>query len=146
MSEDQVTPDEVAALLRTLHESAAKLLADQGGELYPVASALGADGSMPLIGADTGDDQPDPTELLELLTGALHEQAGLGEIRATAVCANVSVQAEPGEPAHDALRYRVEGAGIDPFFVYYVYERAPDGGFQFAEPHTQSAPDRLIFP
>jgi hypothetical protein len=146
MSEDQVTPDEVAALLRTLHESASKLLADQNGELYPVASALTTDGSMPLIGADTGDEKPDPNELLELLTGALHEQARVGDIRAAALCANVSAQSEPDEPARDALRYRVEGLGIDPFFVYYVYERAPEGGFEFAEPHTQPAPDRLIFP
>ncbi len=145
MSEDQVSPEEVANLLGTLHDSAAKLLTDQNGELYPVAATLAADGSMPLVGAHTGDEQPSPHEVLDLLIGALHEQAGRGEIRAAAVCVNVSA-GEPGEPARDALQYRVEGVGVEPFFTYFVYERGPDGGFQFAEPHTQTAPDRLIFP
>ena len=140
MSDQQVSPEEVAELLSTLHGSASKLLSDQDGELYPTASSLTLDGKMPLLGAYTGEEGPDPLELRDMLIGALREQAMAGEIRAAAVCANVSA----GD--NDALQYRVEGIGIDPFFTYYPYERTADGRFEFAEPHTQSAPDRLIFP
>jgi hypothetical protein len=100
---------------------------------------------MPLVGAHTGEERPDPRELLELLVGALSEQAARGEIRAAAVCANVSVRTESGEPRPDALQYRVEGVGFDPLLTYYAYLPHPDGGFEFAEPVSEPAPDRLIF-
>lgn len=140
MNDDQVSPAEIAELLSTLHGTASKLLSDQNGELYPVASSLTNDHKMPLLGAHTGEELPDPVELLDMLIGALRQQADQGEIRAAAVCANVSAGGS------DALQYRVEGLGMDPFFTYYPYERAAGGGFEFAEPQTQSAPDRLIFP
>ena len=138
---DEPARDDIQELLRTLHGAASELLAKQGGELYPIAAAVRADGEIELVGADPGGgEHPDVDEVSEMLLGALHEMAVSGEIVAAAVAVNMA------GPAGDFLRYRVESRDDGPFFSDVPYEVDSDGEYDFLDGSAEPAPERRIFP
>src|SRR4051812_2112216 len=99
--------DPIPELLRVLHGAVSELLAEQAGELDPLAAVVRSGGAIELVG---GED-------LNTLLGGLHEMAMRGEIVAAAVCTSDGTR----------LRYRIERDDDAPSFSDVPYEMGHDG-------------------
>jgi hypothetical protein len=132
-----MTPrEELDGLLDFLFGFATRQL-EARGEFFPFAAALGADGEPQVVGVDLGDEQPQSTELLDVLFERLAAQAEAGEIRAAGVCADVHL------PETDAARASLEHAEHEPIEVFLPYRKKRLGRYEFGEVFAQSGERRI---
>lgn len=106
---------------------------EKHGEFYPFAAAMTHEGEVVSVAGDVGSEQPDPRELADFLFDALREMARNGEITASGVCMNVTVSAEEGGTAGDAIGAFLEHAEDEPVEVFLPYARRRLRGYTFEE-------------
>ena len=108
------------ALLETAMPFAQQMLAERG-DFYPFGATMKVDGKIDQTAASTGEEFPEPQQLIELLLGAYRAQAAKGELRAIALCFD-SRTIPPGETEKtDAICVRLEhadGEAVDAFLPY----------------------------
>ena len=89
----------------------ARQMLDKHGEFFPYAAALDQSGEVQMVAAETGEEHPDSSEMIDLLYEGLARQASAGEIRVAAVCADVRVSASGSSGMTDAIRVAIEHEG-----------------------------------
>lgn len=129
-----MTPrDDQNALLDFLFEFARQELT-KDGEFFPFAATMGEDGQIAALAIDLGDDQPDNSLLAEQLAAIMNEQASSGTIKASGVCLDVRVSADPDTDAMtDAVQAKLEHRDGDAVSVFLPYEKKRLRGVQFGE-------------
>ena len=111
--------DDLDALLdHLLHHALEQLEAE--GDFQPFAAAIDTDGELQMVDAEPESDESPPQELVEQLAASLAAAAGRGEIRASAICANVTLPSEAG--AADAALVQLEHREDDPVDIALPYE------------------------
>ena len=113
--------DDLDALLdHLLHHALEQLEAE--GDFQPFAAAVDTDGELRLVGAEqeSESEEPTPQELVEQLAVSLAAAAGRGEIRASAICAHVTLPSEAGEA--EAALVQLEHREDDPIDIALPYE------------------------
>jgi len=113
--------DDLDALLdHLLHHALERLEAE--GDFQPFAAAIGTDGELRPVGVEqeSENEEPTPQELVEQLAVSLAAAAGRGEIRASAICANVTLPSEAGEA--EAALVQLEHREDDPVDIALPYE------------------------
>ncbi len=108
------------ALLGVVMPFAQQMLVERG-DFYPFGATMKADGKIEQVAAHTGEEFPEPQQLIDLLLGGYHAQAVKGELRATALCLD-SLTIPPGQSQKsDAICVRLEhvdGESVDVFLPY----------------------------
>jgi hypothetical protein len=117
-----VTPtptDDLDALLDHLLQHALEQL-EAEGDFQPFAAAIDTDGELRMVDMEPESEEPKPQEIVELLAVSLAAAAGRGEIRASAICANVTLPSEAGEA--EAALVQLEHREDDPVDIALPYE------------------------
>ncbi|MDF2750210.1 MAG: hypothetical protein K0T00_1386 [Gaiellaceae bacterium] len=112
------TDDFDALLDHLLHHALEQLEAE--GDFHPFAAAIDTDGELRPVEAQPESEEPTPQELVEQLAVSLAAAAGRGEIRASAICANVTLPSEAGEA--EAALVQLEHREDDPIDIALPYE------------------------
>jgi hypothetical protein len=134
--------DDMDRLLDVLVTASQQFLGDQGG-FYPHGAVLASSGELELIGGWTGEEHPEPTELIDLIEEALRERARSDDIRATGLAIDVRIVPPGAEERSDAISVALEHSRDDPVMVFLPY-KAADGTIQYGE--VFAAPgERRIF-
>ena len=111
--------DDLDALLdHLLHLALEQLEAD--GDFHPFAAAIGSDGELRIVDPEPESEEATPEEIVEQLAADLAAAAGRGEIRASAICANVTLPNEAGEA--QAALVQLEHREDDPVDIALPYE------------------------
>jgi hypothetical protein len=138
-----MTPrEEMDRVLDVLVTASQQFLADQGG-FYPHAAAIDSGGDLQLYAGWTGEDHPDPTELMELLRGSLRSLAEAKEVRATGIAVDVRVVPPGSEQQSDAISVALEHAEDDPVSVFLPY-RAERGAVQYGELYATPGESKIF--
>ena len=133
------TPQEEIDLLLREQLGMARKLLEENGRFYPTASWIDADGEFAFVGGQTGAMFVRPSEVLELLSGALRGKAADGAIRACAIAIDVKA-VPPGETKKtSAILVSIEHVEAEPIDVVLPYAKRRFGktieyGEQFTEP------------
>ena len=111
---------------------------EEQGEFHPFGALLSADGRAQFAGASTDRELPDAPELIVRLNTAFRAKADAGEIRASAVVADVRVD------GGDAIRLDVEHRDGGPMLFLVAYRRRRLRGYQF-EPLSATPGTAVVF-
>jgi hypothetical protein len=116
---DATPEDDLDALLNHLLQHALERLEEEG-DFHPFAAAIDSGGELRMVGMEPETDEPSPQEIVDQLVASLAAAAGRGEIRASAICANVTLPSEAGEA--EAALVQLEHAEDDPVDIALPYE------------------------
>ena len=111
--------DDLDALLDNQLTNAVEQLESEG-DFHPCAAAIDEDGELRMVGMEPETDEPSPQEIVDQLVASLAAAAERGEIRAAAVCANVTLPGEGGEA--EAALVQLEHRDDDPVDIALPYE------------------------
>ena len=111
--------DDLDALLDHLLTHAVERLEEEG-DFHPFAAAIDEDGELRMVGMEPATDEPSPQEIVDQLVESLAAAAQRGEIRAAAVCANVTLPGDDGEA--EAAVVQLEHRDDDPVDIALPYE------------------------
>ena len=111
--------DDLDALLNHLLQHALERLEDEG-DFHPFAAAIDTDGELRMVGMEPETDDPSPQEIVDQLVATLGAAAGRGEIRASAICANVTLPSDAGDA--EAALVQLEHLEDDPVDIALPYE------------------------
>ncbi len=114
------TSIESLAALAHYCETFAKRMLSKSGAFYPFGAFINADDKLEALAASTGQDRPNPRELLELMRAIVGELAGSGRLKAYAIAADVNIPAAYEPPFPDGIRMQIEAPGYSRF-VYTPY-------------------------
>ncbi len=115
--------DDLDALLNHLLQHALERLEEEG-DFHPFAAAIDTDGELRMVGMEPETEEPTPQEIVDQLVASLAAAAGRGEIRASAICANVTLPSDAGEA--EAALVQLEHLEDDPVDIALPYERHGD--------------------
>ena len=101
-------------------------------------------GEINLTAADTGQEHPQPSELFDLLAGAMRAQAEAGSIRASGICYDIRLRTGD-DKATDAIAISLEHRAGDHVLVVMPYSRGRFSGWKFGDLAQMEAPDRRVF-
>jgi hypothetical protein len=118
--------DEIQQLLSFLLPFAERMLAEQG-EFYPYAASMSADGELSAVAVHEDEEHPDTGDLLVSLHEQLRAQAAEGEIRASAIAADVTLTDPDSGETTDAVQVELDHADADPVDIYVPYETDGEG-------------------
>jgi hypothetical protein len=111
---------------------------EEQGEFHPFGALLSAEGRAQFAGAAVEVELPDASDLIIRLNTVFRARAQAGEIRASAVCADV--RADGG----DAIRLDVEHRDGGPMLFLVPYRRRRLRGYWF-EPLAASPGTAVVF-
>ncbi len=141
MHDPENAKSEVETLLNQGLPFAEQLL-DEKGQFFPFAFALDSDGDPIAVGADPGDEDVQPAELLAFLEMSLRQGVTEGKYRAIALFVDVRVEVPGQVEKTDAVQAGLEhktGYCVD---VFLPYEKQDDDsvvyGDLFAGPRQSS--------
>jgi hypothetical protein len=127
MSESDETQSEAAddldALLDHLLQHALEQV-EKEGDFHPFAAAIDTDGELRMVGMEPETDEPSPQEIVDQLVASLKASAERGEIRASGVCANVTLPSDDGDA--EAALVQLEHRDDDPVDIALPYEAHGD--------------------
>lgn len=131
-------------LLDRLLRFAQQQLRNVGG-FYPFGAHMTSDGQVCLDAAHTGEEQPDPREVIDLLAGGLRPQAWTGGIRATAICYAIDLKDPVSGRTEDAIAVSLEHRDAEPVLVVQPYSKGRLTGWKFGELVVMPPPEPRIF-
>jgi hypothetical protein len=124
-------PD-LETLLNVVLPFAEGQLAEQGG-FHPFGAVLNADGDVAPSAAWTGEEQPDPNELIDVMLAGFRQQAADGLIRAAVVCLDGRVILPDTETRSDAICAQLEHVSGECVTVCQPYTRPETGEVTYGE-------------
>lgn len=113
--------DDLDALLDHLLTNAVEQL-EAEGDFHPFAAAIDEDGELRMVGIEPATEEPSPQEIVDQLVASLAAAAERGEIRAAAVCANVTLPGGDGKSEGEAALVQLEHRDDDPVDIALPYE------------------------
>lgn len=117
--------EQINALLNHCIDFAGRMLADHA-EFYPFGATLDNQGSIEAAGAHTGDEFPEPQEIIDLMTEAFARQAAQGAITAAAIAVDVNIPSSYNASVPDGIRILLESPDLS-VLVYVPYAVAGGG-------------------
>ncbi len=127
------SPKEQAEELMNEGIAFAERMLREHGEFFPFGVVRKADGSIQLVGASDGQEQPPSQALINLLNQGFRKGAQAGDYTATAIFYDVLIT-PPGSPAKsDAVQVGLEHRSGYCVNVFFPYQRSSDGTVQFGE-------------
>jgi hypothetical protein len=124
--------DDYDALLNARLPFAQQMLAKHDA-FFPFGGYIESGGKVGHTSGWTGDEQPTPQELIDLMVRGLRSQAGRGEIRASAVCVDVRT-VPPGQTQKtDAILVSMEHSEGEPVDAYLPYRKTTEGQYEYGE-------------
>jgi hypothetical protein len=131
------------ALLNVALPFAQEMLAKRG-QFYPFGATMKSDGEINQTAGYTGEEFPEPQQLINLLMGAYKVQAAKGELRATALCFD-SRTIPPGQTEKsDAICVRLEHADGEAVDVFLPYRKGWFGKITYSDLFASQG-ERLVF-
>jgi len=122
--------DEMDELLNACLPFARQML-EQHGEFHPFGATITSEGQLGLEGADPGEEFPAGQDLVQFLVSALKTRAAQNAIKATAICANVTMKRPAGD--RDAVPVAIEHRDAQPIVVFMPYRKKRLRGYDFDE-------------
>lgn len=122
---------EISALADPLFEFSEQCLRKHGNFL-PHGAVLTVDGKVELVGAHTGQEKTNSTEVLPLLHEGLRSKAAEGHIKAVGVAENVTVT-QPGQRPTSAVKVVFEHRRGLAVALYLPFEKRLFKGYQFGQ-------------
>ena len=133
------------ALLNAALPFAQEMLAKRGA-FYPFGAAMQSDGKIVQTAGYTGEEFPEPQELIQLLLGAFRAQAEKGDVRATALRLDART-IPPGESKKmDAICVRLEHADGEAIDVFLPYRKASSGQITYTQLFAAQAEPNVFGP
>jgi len=120
MDDDAIRQD-YDALLEPLLDFALHMLGEHG-EFFPAGAAITDTGEVTLVGVESGDEEPEVKEVVDLLVSQLRDLASEGEIRASGIVVGAVVELEDSEQPSDAALVHLEHRDGEPLDVALPYE------------------------
>jgi hypothetical protein len=120
------------ALLNTALPFAQRMLVERG-DFYPFGATMKADGKIDQTAAYTGEEFPEPQQLIDLLLGAYRAQAAKRELRATALCFDARTIPPGQTEKSDAICVRLEHADGEAVDVFLPYRKDSGGELTWGE-------------
>src|SRR5215203_1838354 len=119
--------DDLDALLDHLIQHALEQV-EKEGDFHPFAAAIDTDGELRMVGMEPENEDPSPQEIVDQLVASLAASAVRGEIRASGVCANVTLPGPDGEDygESEAVVVQLEHRDDDPVDIALPYEAHGD--------------------
>ena len=114
-----------------------KRMLDKHGEFYPYAAVVGGDDKVNLLMEYTGDERPNPTNLLEFLLQSLKKQVFEQKCQAVGLCVNMTVVDPRNNEKGDALQFIFEHQSGEALETYFPYKKKFLRGYEFAKPFAQ---------
>jgi hypothetical protein len=99
--------DDATELLNMLLPFAEQMLRDHG-EFFPYGGAMLPDGSMTMIGASDGTEQPKSKTLIDIMENKFREAARRGEYKATGIVYDVRTTPPGSVEKTDAIAVRLD--------------------------------------
>jgi len=127
-----VAHPDLDALLSPLLSFAQQMLSKQGG-FFPFGATVTADGQLAMAAGHTGEEQPEPVAVIELLVAGFRKHAATGSIRAAGVCLDARVVPPGATEKTDAIWAQLEHVGGQCVDVYLPYQKTADGRFEFGK-------------
>ena len=121
--------EEMDALLDAVLKLATRHI-EEHGEFYPFGASIDRDGTLAMAAASPGEEFPESSQLIAMLTEGFSERANRSEIRASAICCDVRLQPDTGYG--DGIRATIEHASADPVEVVLPYSRG-EGGTEYGD-------------
>jgi hypothetical protein len=119
-------------LLDALLPFAQQMLA-KNGEFYPFGATIDTSGKPALAASDTGSEQPESEECIDLLSVGFREQAKQGAIRACGICYDVRT-IPPGQTEKvDAICIAFEHNSGEAIHVMVPYRKGLIGRIKYGE-------------
>ena len=110
-------------LLSTLLPFAKKML-EEYGDFHPFGAQIEADGSVQMVGADSGEGFPEALELIDLLQQSFREAAHTRTIIAAGICMDVRVIVPGRSEKTDAIQVRFEHTMAEAVDIFLPYSKA----------------------
>lgn len=111
----------------------ARQMIEEHGNFYLFAASMQQDFTIAMVATPDGREHPAANAVLDMLEGALREQARAGKIRAAAVCSNVSITQEDTGGVVDAIRVSLEHEDREAVDIILPYERLPNDDYSFGD-------------
>ncbi len=115
--------DDLDALLDHLIQHALEQV-EKEGDFHPFAAAIDSGGELRMVGMEPEGEEPTPQEIVDQLVASLAASAERGEIRASGVCANVTLPGPEGDS--EAVVVQLEHRDDDPVDIALPYEAHDD--------------------
>jgi hypothetical protein len=101
---------------------------EKEGDFHPFAAAIDEEGELRMVGMEPAVEEPSPQEIVDQLVESLRAAAERGEIRASGICANVTLPSPDGgdEGEAEAALVQLEHRDDDPVDIALPYEAHGD--------------------
>ena len=124
--------EDMEQLLSAVLPFAEQMLGEHG-EFFPFGATMSSDGEVALTAADSAGDRPGPEEGLGVLNDGFRRQREAGEIRASALCCDVTFTPQGEQATADAVRVQMEHREVAPVIALVPYEGAGTPEMAFGE-------------
>ena len=130
-------------LLNALVPFAQEMLSKHG-EFYPFGASVDAKGEVACVAGETGEEQPDSQEVIELLVQGFRAEAKRGEIRAAGICYDARIVPPGRKERSDAIAVRLEHKKGEALEAYVPYSKGRSGKYTYGDLFAAEG-DRTIF-
>lgn len=130
----EVPPEKIYDLFNYCFSFAKSMLED-AGVFYPFGAVLTPALEMNAVGADVGNEHPEPSTVYQVLDQSFMEQAQKGEIAASALACDVNIPPKLESPVPDGPRVHLASSGISRY-VYVPYRIESDAAADSEETVT----------
>lgn len=131
-----VHPD-LNALFKALLPLAKKLIIGVG-QFAPFGASMAEDGKVTISQPSSGEEQGEPQELVDLLTGVYRHEAEASKIRAAGICSRTIITVPGQTEKKRAICIALEHSSGQSFLAYVPYRIEYDPRFAHAEHHSFS--------
>ena len=113
-------------------------------EFYPFGGTMSADGEIAHTGGWTGDEQPESSEVIDLLEKAFRAAAARGEYKATALVYDIRTIPPGKHDKQDAIAVALDHGDKYSVIVIFPYSFAPNGQLEIDAPFASQGENKIF--
>ena len=113
-------------------------------EFYPFGGTMSADGEIAHTGGWTGDEQPESSEVIDLLEKAFRAAAARGEYKATALVYDIRTIPPGKHDKQDAIAVALDHRDKYSVIVIFPYSFAPNGQLEIDAPFASQGENKIF--
>lgn len=111
----------------------AQQMLSKHGEFFPFGATMTSSGELVANAGYTGEEQPEPKEVIELLTKAFQSEAASGKIRAAGICVDIRTVPPGATEKTDAICVSLEHQSGEAVDVCIPYKKGLFGRMKYGE-------------
>lgn len=119
-------------VLNTLLSFAQQMI-NKYGCFHPFGASMNTNGEVACVSGYTGDEKPDPEELMQLLIDGFRQEAKNEKIMATGICHDARIIPQGKTQKMDAICARLEHNSGEAVEVYLPYRKGFLGRIKYGE-------------